>query len=468
MKSCQALCFFCIAEAGKGSEGKGDEILMETIKLKLKTPLWTGDIDTRSDIVRASGFMGSLRWWTEALMRGREKTFVCDPVLDGRCPEKMVQQKNEIYFYCPVCLLFGATGWQRAFKIQFAGGKGVFNGQPIKIVPQGRTNGWRLGSGLWGEIALSVVPYKAYFDPVLILLPLLVATHWGGLGAKTQHGYGVADIIGQAKLKEKAAAFSDQLKELKKMLPSGFEIRGGTNSYAMPNLKEMFFAKIRFTDGGDDWWKGVDGIKERKGQNGYYEGLVKDPKLKKWVTSGSVPIAPAVKNWLRYGGGRVLWEKDQNIKQNIANWLFGSTKTLCPSCYGTIKEDTKNTENYFCGYCKKSFPKEKSIGKNAAKVNVSCAYPVNNGQWEFRIWGWLPTKDDRFEVKTMFLNKLKASLEGQGEASFPFGQLFGDKVSNGRLSVWREFGSPRDTVSPDNKDYLTYLDSLSEEKEGDS
>ncbi|MCG9969226.1 type III-B CRISPR module RAMP protein Cmr1 [Pelotomaculum terephthalicicum JT] len=291
---------------------------METIKLKLKTPLWTGDIDTRSDIVRASGFMGSLRWWTEALMRGLEKTFVCDPVSDGRCPEKTEQQKKEIYFYCLGCLLFGATGLQRAFKIQLAGGKSVFNdnSQPIKIVPGGRTNGWRLGSGLWGDIDISVIPYKAYFDPVLILLPLLVATRWGGLGARTQHGYGVTDIVGQAELKVEAAAFFNQLTTIKTMLPSGFKIREGADSFAMPNLKEMFFAKIRFTAEGNDWWKGVDGIRERgkRGQNDYYRGWTKDFKMNNWIKSGSVPIAPAVKNWLRYGGGKVLWEKNQ---QNI-------------------------------------------------------------------------------------------------------------------------------------------------------
>lgn len=443
---------------------------METIKLKLKTPLWTGDIDTRSDIVRASGFMGSLRWWTEALMRGLEKTFVCDPVSDGRCPEKTEQEKKEIYFYCPGCLLFGATGLQRAFKIHLVGGKSVFNGSTINIVPKGRTRGWRLGSGLWGDMDLSFIPYRTHFDPVLILLPLLVASRWGSLGARTQHGYGVTDIIGQAELKVDTAAFFNQLTALKTMLPSGFKIREGDNSFAMPNLKEMFFSKIRFSTG-NNWWEEVDGIRERgiRGHNDYYRGWTKDFGMNNWIKSGSVPIAPAVKNWLRYGGGKVLWKKgDQNIEQNIANWLFGSTKTLCPSCYGSIREDNRNDKNYFCPYCRTPFAKEKAISKTAAKVNVSCAYPVNTGQWEFRIWGWLPPEEDRFEVKTMFLNELKASLEGQGKAPFPFGQLFGDKASKGGLSVWREFGSPRDMVSPDNKDYLSYLESTSKGEEGAS
>ena len=40
--------------------------------LQIKTPLWTGDIDAKSKRIRATGFMGSLRWWAEALLRGHE------------------------------------------------------------------------------------------------------------------------------------------------------------------------------------------------------------------------------------------------------------------------------------------------------------------------------------------------------------------------------------------------------------
>lgn len=34
-------------------------------RLKIKTPLWTGDIDTKSDLLQTTGIMGSLRWWME-------------------------------------------------------------------------------------------------------------------------------------------------------------------------------------------------------------------------------------------------------------------------------------------------------------------------------------------------------------------------------------------------------------------
>ena len=45
----------------------------EHIKLKIKTPLWTGDIDSRSDLLQPTGIIGSLRWWTEAILRRMDK-----------------------------------------------------------------------------------------------------------------------------------------------------------------------------------------------------------------------------------------------------------------------------------------------------------------------------------------------------------------------------------------------------------
>ncbi len=40
------------------------------MKLKIKTPIYTGGIDSKSELLRSTGIMGSLRWWTEAILRG--------------------------------------------------------------------------------------------------------------------------------------------------------------------------------------------------------------------------------------------------------------------------------------------------------------------------------------------------------------------------------------------------------------
>ncbi|HCF37538.1 MAG TPA: type III-B CRISPR module RAMP protein Cmr1, partial [Thermosipho africanus] len=38
------------------------------MNLQIKTPIWTGDVDSKSDIIRSTGIVGSLRWWTETLL----------------------------------------------------------------------------------------------------------------------------------------------------------------------------------------------------------------------------------------------------------------------------------------------------------------------------------------------------------------------------------------------------------------
>lgn len=403
---------------------------MKTI-LKLKTPLWTGDIDSRSDLIQPAGFMGSLRWWTEVFLRGMDK-FVCDPAGDNRCPEEN-NNNQKINRYCPACLIFGATGMRRLFRLEFTGGKKVFDDGAINIRPDGRNRGWYLGSGLVGQIDLKIIALDRDFNENLLLLPLIVASKWGALGAKTQHGYGVVEFE-----QEKDLKIDDLKNALNKILHSGRlnieERKNGNNE--LPNLKEMFFAKVRFEVKSDDWWKKVDGIAERGqiGQKNYYEGYTNDPRMKAWINSGSVPIAPAIKNWLRFGDGKRLWQTGEpNKDKRIENWLFGTTK---------------NT-------------------KSASKINISCAYPVGNNLWEFRIWGWIPENNlpVRFNREGFLnnlkcgLNNLKGDLSRDGSVKFPWDKLPGSKPH--KPIVWREFNSSRDTVKQyEENDFENYLQSL--------
>ena len=91
---------------------------------------------------------------------------------------------------------------------------------------------------------------------------------------------------------------------------------------------------------------------------------MENEEMKEWVKSGSVPIAPAIKNWLRYGRGRNLWQCGEAGKVS-ANEIYDTEKYL----FGA-------TNNY----------------RTAAKINISSAYRLGDGQWEFRLWGWLPLK----------------------------------------------------------------------------
>ncbi|WP_331708175.1 RAMP superfamily CRISPR-associated protein [Thermotoga caldifontis] len=54
--------------------------------MRAKTPVWAGNSDSKSDTVQATGIMRSLRWWTEALLRGMSD-FAYDPIGKTRRPD---------------------------------------------------------------------------------------------------------------------------------------------------------------------------------------------------------------------------------------------------------------------------------------------------------------------------------------------------------------------------------------------
>jgi len=405
---------------------------MPSILIKTKTPIWTGDIDQKSELLQSSGIMGSLRWWAEAILRSIDK-YACDPTGNERCP---AEDENKKY-YCSACLIFGATRIRRVFRLNTSGGERVFTGSALNIKPSGRNRGWYLGSGVMGEIYLEITPLDKDFDESLVLLPLILASNWGGIGAKTQHGYGVVKIevcseIDFKRFKEAIEKITDQ----EKLSKLRIELRHGSNN-GLPNLKEMFFAKVQF-EAEDDWWRKVNGIAPRSQDN--YRGYINDPRMINWIKSDSVPIAPAIKNWLRYSkeittkrGKKIQVSPFKEISNmEISKWLFGISE-------GNIK--------------------------TASKINVSCAYPVNDNLWEFRIWGWIP-KDGSpagFD-RDGFLDNLKQALDGSGSVTVSWNELLGDQTESHKLKVWREFGSSRDTVKPNESDIGYYLQSLLEGK----
>lgn len=402
---------------------------MPNTLIKIKTPVWTGDIDQKSGLLHSTGIVGSLRWWTEAILRSMGK-YACDPTSDERCPK---EERNKNY-YCSACIIFGATGIRRTFRLNINGGEGAFAGNTINIKPSGRNRGWYLGSGVVGEIDLEITPLDRDFDESLVLLPLVIASNWGGIGAKTQHGYGVIklEIYPEINFEQFKNAI-EKLTNEDKLSKFGIKLRQ-QNSDTLPNLKEMFFAKVQF-EAENAWWKRVNGIAPRKQDN--YRGYVNDPRMVKWVESGSVPIAPAIKNWLRYGkeittkrGKKIQVSPFKEISNmEISKWLFGISE-------GNIK--------------------------TASKINISCAYPINDNLWEFRIWGWVPKEElpAGFD-RDSFLDNLKQALSGKSIA-IPWNEFLGNQTKDHKLKVWREYNSPRDTVKPKESNIGDYIQSLLE------
>ncbi|MGB9794839.1 type III-B CRISPR module RAMP protein Cmr1 [Caldisericum exile] len=443
------------------------------IKIKTKTPIWTGNIDSKSELIQSTSIIGSLRWWTEAILRGMGK-FACDPTGDERCSKEELQ-------YCPACLIFGATGVRRLFRLEISGGTKVFDDGAINIKPTGRNRGWYLGSGLTEEIpeitkipeiTLYIVPLDRDFDDNILLMPLTIAANWGGIGARTQHGYGVVELGSKSGIK--LDGFKNALNRIldsNRLNKLEIRERKEKNTF-LSNIKEIFFAKVQFNVQSDNWWKEVDGIKQalnpkdRKGNIDREVQQKNNKVLEAWHNSGSVPVSPAIKNWLRYREGRQLWNTGEN-------WLFGTKERVCGICFNEVKRDEKNQSKYWCSNCKLSLKAEKTVEKVASKINISSAYRINENLWEFRIWGWIPEKENPngFD-RNNFLNGLKEALNGKepsndtGSTKIPWTNLLGSQTNNHKLKVWREFKSSRDTVKPEEENIESYLQSLLEIEEG--
>ncbi|WP_063727526.1 type III-B CRISPR module RAMP protein Cmr1 [Kosmotoga sp. DU53] len=382
-----------------------------TFKIKTLTPLWTGGADEKMDRIHETGIIGSIRWWYEAIVRGLGY-YVCDPTdLNIRCPgEVNKKQRKE---YCLACLLFGSTGFKRRFRVslyhpEFESDKSasfkVLSGREHK----GKKGGWFINSGYSNDYILSVTPLDEDFNSILIQLPLKLAANCGALGAKPQLGYGVFNF--EEKTELSTARFIESISKIssdEKLKKSDIRLRNKTiDSFNYPNIKEMFFAKIRFRTTEKGWWKGINGLKQ-------FSSLA----LKNWIDNCSAPISPTIKNWLRYNNGSAFWKLQKCKTGELAKWLFG-----------VISKD----------------------GNIASKINISGAYkPIKDEKdlWEFRIWGWVPPQYEKCSNfnREEVLNGLKELLLNAEVKDWQ--NLFGKSTRSFKLNSWREFNSDRDTKS---------------------
>jgi len=91
--------------------------------LNARTDLWSGDVDGKGERVIPTGLLGSIRWWCEVLVRGLDGA-ACDPTdSNNRCPDDDRR--------CPVCELFGCTGWARKFRFEVRDAEGKVLGHKI-------------------------------------------------------------------------------------------------------------------------------------------------------------------------------------------------------------------------------------------------------------------------------------------------------------------------------------------------
>lgn len=232
------------------------------ITIKTLTPLWTGGIDQTSDHLHETGLIGSLRWWYEALVRGLGG-YACDPTSekseercqfdskayeaakrDGQSEEEAI--KAGLHTVCPVCYLFGATGWARLFQLRAI----EIPTTPLHFrstLPMNR--GWlrRVFGGEnqnidslkapYGNVHLQFIPRRqdAEYAKSQFALILRIAADYGGIGARMQHGFG--QLVFPPELGEESLA--DGIEQLKRKPQGGFLRLKGPNIDTPFNLNNF-------------------------------------------------------------------------------------------------------------------------------------------------------------------------------------------------------------------------------------
>jgi CRISPR-associated protein Cmr1 len=345
------------------------------------TPIWTAGIDPITDRLHETSLIGSLRWWYEALIRGLGG-YVCDPTEQG-CKYDPKEQNEGL---CDACRLFGATGWGRKFRIVASGKtESLLDSKTNVRLPSGhrQQGGWYIfSSSQIGTLQLNLHTFREIRKEEAAGLRVILAllTQYGALSAKTSNGYGVVTQY-----------------EIQENLINEFQARPISRKNHLPDLRDFFFAKLSFDEPKNpDWWIKIQGIEEAMTKK-------KDAALIDQVYGHNIiPLASAIRNGLRYE-----WLNKPNSFEDY--YIFGKAGPVCPNCFDPVKPDNRNSRNFYCFRCG-SIQKGKEEPSMASKINVSYAYPRENGKWEFRIWGWMPCSGG-IENRNAFLNDLKSELE---------------------------------------------------------
>jgi CRISPR-associated protein Cmr1 len=385
---------------------------MAKVVLRTQTPIWTGGIDAgQADRVHETGIIGSLRWWYEAILRGCGVQ-VCDPTTHN-CTG------------CPACQAYGMTGQRRQWRFTFQGDhQHSFVGDPL-LLPSGRIHrqkvrgqqraragGWFIGNGFVGDIVLQAVPLRADATSNVWELPLHLAARWGSIGPKTQIGYGVAQA-----LDENSRPIIPDIDSLLQNL-----LTDNHSANNLPDLRHFFFSKLHFTTNRPTWWRQVNLIDiALTGQVRDAQGQVQlqnvSTELNALASLNCVPVAPAFRNWLRYGRTITLRNGQQRQVSILNGFKRGQERGAESEVFGTLQPD-----------------------RSRSRLNISFAYLLPTDTWEIRVWGWTPDSNKYYR------NQVLASLRTLLQTPANWMPLLGSGISNAGLSVWREFDSARDTV----------------------
>ncbi len=374
------------------------------IKIKTLTPIWTGDINRKCSKLRETSIIGSLRWWFETIVRGFGG-HACDPTSKNRCElkgEELKKGKKPEDLICPVCYVFGTTGWSRRFRLEIDGKSNQAPFVIIKVNERKEHRGWFLGSedsgGILGEFTIKICEIHDKFVDLIALL-LHVSSSWG-IGTKTQDGFGICKFEGKYNI-DKAIS---QIKSL---------IKANSERGVLPSLEDFFFCEIKIEENDikNKIEEALNGKLYKKVQKvdiiDYLNAIPNSYKGKFY------PTAPLIRSWLR--------GLFRNNNDDLRHFLFGFVSVRgdpTPMCKTHLLHTIKVIENknykYRCLRCDKVLNKDQYFEKMGSKIFVSHIYYFDNA-WRFKIWGYipkrLPNRDNRREI----LEKLyKEIVENKG------------------------------------------------------
>lgn len=429
-----------------------------SVRIRTLTPLWTGGVARVTDRLHETGILGSLRWWGEAVLRSRGGS-ACDPS-QHECPDNKGH-------YCDACAFFGTTGLKRIFSIDWSIPQNPGSDKELRIRVR-NNRGWFLKRALLledlkGKFVITRQLSGVSAEEAVHFLALLfrIISDWGGLGARTQQGYGVSHVITEPKL------------DLSKALRTIEGIRDRENrkdsvGQDLPRLDSFFFAKVRFRLS-DDPERFIRSRTTEVTLNG----------LRWYVNNGILPLAPIVRYYLRQLiGQQILYAGKSNAparwrlmgvvgaryhpsdlgKVKPIRWECSKCSYIWTSdpgrgthrdCGGRIREREWQCDN--CGHIWNTLEDLKrdtrEIERYKSLIHVSHAYPAEDGEswYEFRIWGWLPQELPGGVQRNAVLGKLRQWLGVSNPADLRFQNARGGTLWNPShvnlgdpLVLWRE------------------------------
>ena len=308
----------------------------------------------------------------------------------------------------------------------FSGVKKLLYGQNF-LIPSGRVRQSKKGprAGGWfvfsesriSEIDFELIPLRDVdLSPIYTILTLI--SRHASLGPKGSSGYGVI----QAQGIQMALTWLD-----------AFPASSPARDRVLPDFRDFFFAGFQFKEPANNknWWQDIHGIRQAasgKLDDDSSPSPLRESRneLEQMIRHGILPLAPAIRNWLRYQWAHGLGSRE-------AHFVFGEAQAVCPKCCSPGFKSNQKKQNFnWCPSCKEIFKKGNEIPVTASKIHVSYAYRLDN-KWEFRIWGWLPCAGE-IKERDEFLKKLNDELMNKALWQY----VFGNNGIKPKLEKWHD------------------------------